>query len=245
MNDPLNNLPGPGSETSTGALRGAVTGVGFRILVLLSLLLPLQAFGQTDYEQLFWGQIFSSCHEGATWQKSVYDLKGDSPETPQTKKYKIRCGSGEFVSLENDNTSSPGTHEFDFLFEYLATNRYIKEYFEISEDGKGLVATIKADNADDTPLQQQVFSMDGAGRLVYVKSVIQKDNLLYSMKVTIKVFFDESGRYDRHQIETETDPIAQDGIHTRIEAAHIWQQKLWEDIDQLFQTNAIQEPIHV
>ena len=39
-----------------------------------------------------------------------------------------------------------------------------------------------------------------------------------SEKVTIEVFFDEKGRYDRHQIETETDPIAQDGIHTRIEA---------------------------
>ena len=202
MNDPLNHLLGYGS----------------RLLAILALLLPLQVIGQTDYEQLFWGQIFSSCHDGTTWQKSVYDLKGDSPETPQTKKYQIICGSGEFVSLDNDSTSSPGTHEFDFLFEYKATNRFITDYFVISEDGKGLVANIKADNADDTPLQQQVFSIDGSGHLVYAKSVIQKDNLLYSMKVTIEVFFDEKGHYDRHRIETETDPIAQDGIHTRIEA---------------------------
>ena len=218
MNDPLNNFPGTGPEISTPKIRRSVPGFGFRLLVLLAFLLPVQAFGQADYEQLFWGQIFSSCHEGITWQKSVFDLKGDSPKVPQTKKYEIRCGSGEFISLDNDNTSSPGTHEFDFLFEYLATNRFIKDYFQLSEDEKGMIAIIKADNSDDTPLQEQVFALDKAGRLTYAKSVIMKDNLLYSMKVTIEVFFDENGRYDRHQIETETDPIAQDGIHTRIEA---------------------------
>ncbi len=188
------------------------------LLLLAFLVFPLMSQAQgNNYENLFWEQIFSSCQSGDTWRKSVYDLKGDTPETPQVKEYKINCLTGEFTPLQENDLASPGTHEFDFLFEYDANNQYIVEYFDLIQDEKGLLATIKSDNSDDTPLQRQEFKLNSKGQLTYAKSVILKDNMLYTMKVTIEVFFDESGRYQRHLIETETDPIAQDGVHTRIE----------------------------
>lgn len=188
------------------------------VLIPFLFLFPLSSIAQTgtSYQQLFWQQIATSCRPDVTWRKSVYDLKGDSPDTPQTKEYKLDCSSEIFIPLGDDTGPLPSTDEFDFLFEYQASNRYIIDYFDIMEDEEGFLAVIRKDHVEDTPLQHQEFKLDEKGKLRFAKSVILKDNMLYSMKVTIEVHFDEQGRYEKHRIETETDPIAQDGIHTMI-----------------------------
>ncbi len=190
----------------------------FLVLSLVLIFVPtiVQAQSATKYEQLFWEQLGNSCQEGKIWEKSVYDLGGDSPDSPQTKSYRLDCRTGVFVSVDGDLRSNPGTEEFDFLFEYDASNRYIVDYFDISEGKSGFTALIKSDNVNDTPLQGQEFKLDPSGKLRYAQSRILKDNMLYYLKVTIEVWFDEEGRYEKHKIETETDPVAQDGVHTLI-----------------------------
>lgn len=171
----------------------------------------------TNYQQLFWQQMGNSCQDDVLWKKAVYDLEGNTPGVPQTKEYKIECQTGKFIPMVDDGSPLPGWDEFDFLFEYEASNKFIVEYFDITEEPGHYLASIKNDSEGDTPLQVQEFKIGPDGKMRFAMSRILKDNLLYTMKITIAVWFDEQGRYARHEVETETDPVMQDGIHTRIE----------------------------
>ncbi len=186
------------------------------VISLVSVLSTAMAQSGSLYKQLFWEQLGNSCQEGKVWEKAVYNVTGDSPDIPQTKTYRLNCRTGAFTSLDGDPGPPPSTEEFDFLFEYDATNRYINDYFDIKEGKEGFQAAIKKDNVLDTPLQLQEFKLDESGKLRYAQSLILKDNILFYLRVNIEVWFNKEGRYEKHKIETETDPVAQDGVHTII-----------------------------
>jgi|GEM_PF-3305602 len=187
-----------------------------RISLFLLLFFPVLVWGQsqTSYEQLFWKQIAGSCSTGATWTKTVSNITQKSKAAPQSKVFTVDCNTGRLIPSAEDSAIHPGVSEFDFLFEYDANSPFIKDYFSILEDKKGFDASLKVDNQGDSPLQAQKFTLSENGLLSYAMSHIKKDNMLYNMEVKVEVWFDATGRYDHHTIETMTEPILDDGIHT-------------------------------
>lgn len=192
-----------------------------RFLLTISFLLPVLAWGQgnSTYEQLFWKQIAGSCSAGNTWTKTVTDISEGVKAPSQSKVFTLDCKAGRLIPSAEDSAILPGVSEFDFLFEYNAKSPFIEEYFSIQENPKGLNAALNKDNEGDSPLQEQVFTLTESGQLSYAMSHIKKENMLYTLEVKVEVWFDEKGRYDHHQIETFTEPILDDGIHTMVKGA--------------------------
>jgi len=192
-----------------------------KYLLSLLLFLPLLAPAQKEspYEARFWEQIQQTCVQGTlVWEKSVEETGENATHGLETHVFDIDCASGEFQRTDAEAPDErPGPSEFHYLFEYNCYNPYLKDYFDLREE-KGVEATLKADAAGETPLQKQVFETDAAGTIRYAEAHVLKENMLYDLEVTVKVWFGENGHYQRHEIETYTRPALKKGVRTLIKA---------------------------
>ena len=177
----------------------------------------LPAQDANPYAELFWRQMQGSCQGVLEWEKSVTELGEEATHGKETQTYQIDCSTGTLKRADATGENTPGLSEFDFLFEYDCQNPYYVEYYEVVKDGESLSAVLKEGNEGETPLQQQSFEVDAAGKLRFAESHIVKDTRLYDMDVHIKVWFDAAGHYERHETLTMTQPILKGPVRTLIE----------------------------
>ncbi len=192
-----------------------------KTLFFLILFLPAALMGQrvSPYAQQFWKQIKQTCSEGTLrWEKSIEEVGENAVHGTETHIYQIDCETVSILRTDADAPEDiPSLEEFHYLFEYNCYNPYIKDYFDLNEE-KGVVAILKPEYKEDTPLQKQVFETSSDGTLLYAEAHVLKENMLYDLEVKVRVWFSKNGNYERHEIDTFTRPALKDGVKTQIKA---------------------------
>jgi hypothetical protein len=169
------------------------------------------------FRQAFWQQLSESCRPGLRWEKSVTELSGDAGSKTESRTLDLDCRRG-WAKSGNDSINL-GSEEFAFLFEYAFDNANYAPYMVLSRNGMGVSAKVKPGQEKESKLQLQRFDVDSiSGRLQFAETRIWKDSPFYDLKVRISVWFDPSGHYLRHEIETNSDVVLGGELHTVIKA---------------------------
>ncbi|MEM7038162.1 MAG: hypothetical protein AAF570_14355 [Bacteroidota bacterium] len=190
-------------------------------LALIGLLMFVHANAQDhpDYRGLFWQQLAGTCSQPVKWEKSITDLSEGAAYGTETKVFKVDCMKGTATEISNGTVRPLSFSEFSpVVAKYYLHPRMVDDY-DIVYDAKSVTATLKADQAGRHPLRSQTFKVDASGILRYVETHTLKENLLYDLDMKMKVWFSADGRYERHEIETETNAALSGGMHTRINGA--------------------------
>jgi hypothetical protein len=186
------------------------------LLLLLALacgIPALPAQSAPDYAALFRTQLQASCSGQLTWEKSVQELDGG---TTETHIYRIDCAAGSVTDPATQAHVTLPTNEFGYLFELLATHPRIAPLYTVVQEGGSLHAVIKAEHYDESQLKKQDFEVDANGKLRYVSSTLRKSNTLYDLDISIAVWFDATGRYERHETTTASDVLLGGSVKTLI-----------------------------
>lgn len=192
------------------------------LALTLALTLKFAHAQETNYQGLFWQQIANSCMTPVRWEKSVQKVEEGTPGEKETHTYKIDCRKGTATNEASGNSSTLRFSEFSTLFEYTYRNPYLAEYLDIKRDGQSLDATVKPGSEADCKLHRQHFQVDDStGNITYAEAQIVKNAVLYDMEITIKVWFDEKGRYQKHRTDTYTSVALAGGIRTIIQSQRL------------------------
>jgi hypothetical protein len=189
-----------------------------KILLLLGLgtvigLSPLAAQTDVDYAALFQAQLRTTCSGTILWEKSVTELSEGGTET---RHFRIDCAAAHVIDPDDNSPTTLPTEEFSYLFAYLSTNPRIAPLMQITHNAGGIQATLKPEHAGETPLQKQNFERDANGLLRYAESTVRKQNTLYDLEVNVRVWFDDKGRYERHETTTSSDVLFGGEVKTLI-----------------------------
>jgi hypothetical protein len=174
-------------------------------------LLPAQS--TPDYPALFHAQLKASCTGQVTWEKSVVEVDAGQPEAHL---YLIDCAAGRVSDPATKASISLPTNEFSYLFEQLCTHPRIAPLFQVTREGSSLHAVIKPEHFNDSPLKKQSFEVDASGKLRYVETVLRKSNTLYDLDISIRVWFDAEGHYERHETTTSSEVLLGGSVKTLI-----------------------------
>lgn len=178
-----------------------------RVLIFLACMATFSLFAQDNiHGDLFKVQLENSCNANLRIIKSVTDMNKTSQQT-ETKSYAVETGE---ACLLQDET----IHAFIL---YHGANR-IKDYYEVTQQGDTLVATLLPgkENASSLLFQKILLSSDGK-TLLYVESKINREYWLFTSASHIQVTFDEKGLYQSHEVETRTDvAVIGDGVNVWI-----------------------------
>jgi hypothetical protein len=186
-------------------------------VVAVSVGLQVHAQGFEHYRKLFWDQLAGTCQAGLRWEKTVTEVDEDGGEKKETKVFDVDCMRG--TATDGTQTIGLQPDEFSHLFEFAYDSPYYAPYLDIKEAPGGVMAHVKAGEEDKSKLRKQRFSVDETtGILLEAEAWIVKDSPLYDLEVHVTVWFDATGRYQRHAIETKTDVLLGGDMHTRIAA---------------------------
>jgi hypothetical protein len=183
------------------------------LLGFACLLHTLAAQSAPDYAALFRAQLQASCAGQVTWEKTVLEVDGGPAET---HRYRIDCAAGSVTDPATQAHVTLPVNEFGYLFELLATHPRIAPLYTIERDGGSLHAVIQAAHYDESQLKKQDFEVDAQGKLRYAASSLRKSNTLYDLDVSIAVWFDADGRYERHETTTSSDVLLGGSVKTLI-----------------------------
>lgn len=183
--------------------------------VLLATSLHAQSF--SEYKDLFWKQMQSTCVPGLRWEKAVSELEGGKVVSNEVRTFDLDCKRGTATDAKGSLNITGA--EFAHLFEFTYDNPYMEEHLDIIRDASGVVAKVKSGHEGDCKLHLQRFLMDQqTGKVVEAHAHIVKSSLLYDLEVEISVTFAPDGRYVSHRIETRTDVWLGGDVHTLIQA---------------------------
>jgi hypothetical protein len=186
-------------------------------MLLLTAGLSTSAQGFEHYRNQFWQQMKETCRPGLRWEKAVTEVDEDGGEKTETKIFEVDCIGGWIHSGEEKIPLQ--SEEFGHLFEYAFDNPYYAPHLNVERNDRGISAMVKAGEENKTKLRLQRFETNPAnGRLVSATATIVKDSPLYDLEVHIQVWFDDAGRYVRHEIDTKTDVLLGGSLHTKIKA---------------------------
>lgn len=181
-------------------------------LLLACRLLPAQA--GPDYAALFHAQLRATCTGQVTWEKTITEVDAGQPET---HRFLIDCATGRVQDPTTQEPASLPYGEFGYLFEQLATQPRIAPLYTIEQSGGNLHAVLKPEHDGGSALKKQNFEVDASGRLRYAESVLRKANTLYDLDISIRVWFDAEGRYERHETTTSSNVLLGGTVKTLIQ----------------------------
>ncbi len=181
-------------------------------LILACSLLPAQA--GPDYAALFHAQLKSSCSGQVTWEKTITEVDAGQPET---HRFLIDCATGRVQDAATKEAASLPYGEFGYLFEQLCTHPRIAPLYTIEQNNGSLHAVLKPEHDAGSALKKQNFEVDASGRLRYAESVLRKTNTLYDLDISVRVWFDAEGRYERHETTTSSNVLLGGTVKTLIQ----------------------------
>lgn len=186
------------------------------MLLILGLVACGSAWAQAgvDYKALFWKQIKGSCQGTVVWHKEVTDL---SSGVTEAREFRIDCGTGRVTDAKTGAGTQLPSEEFSYLFEHNFADPYVEPMMVIKWEGQSVYAVVQGDKSKDTPLQRQNFEVDARGVMRAAEVAIRKENTLYTLEVSIRVWFDEAGRYAGHTTSTLSDVFMGGDVKTKIQ----------------------------
>jgi hypothetical protein len=157
------------------------------------------------FQKKFQQQIEQSCAQPSVgFRKEVWDLTQQTEsselktwdEMPMVQYGEARDGS--------DSMNFQLFQELDYGLFHFYDDEFLREYFTVGEAGDTLLALIKAENEEDTELKrQEIVQLGNEGPILYLRSLIEKENWLYALSVDIRIHFDSLGLYQEHQLEVQ------------------------------------------
>lgn len=180
------------------------------------MLFPAQAilFAQTssDFKRMFFQQLSATCKPELRWEKSVTDISAGTAK--QTKVFEIDCLHGT-KSFQGES-SQLSKDEFKHLFEFVFDNPKQAEFLDVVRNGESLEAIVKSGKESKIDLHAQRFIVEG-GKIREAEARILKSNALYDLEVHIKVWFDVTGEYLKHEVQTKTSALWGGDVEAHIE----------------------------
>lgn len=181
------------------------------ITISICLFLAFSSFAQssTALQELFWTQMANTCSEGLEWEKSI-----EEAGTKESKTFLLDCQKG--IMQEGTNSLPMDLEEFSYLFEYHFDNPKYQGWMDLSNAEGSVTAKTKPEYQAKCPLRSQSFLLE-QGKLKEASAHIFRSTALYDLDIEIKVFFDASGRYSHHSLQTKSDVLWGGGLETKIE----------------------------
>jgi hypothetical protein len=163
------------------------------ICLLVLLLFPSTGTGQTSIaREQFYLQLTNSYSQDFRFTKEVEDLSTGGL-APQEKRIPSVSAYPDACLLEK---------ELAYVFEVDYQNPYLTSLFLKEEIGDTVIVRLKPGSgrlASELRWQKFVYAPDGT-TLRFVETQLEKRQWLYDFTITVRVFFNEKGHYDRHEL---------------------------------------------
>jgi len=149
----------------------------------------------TPTQQAFQKQINRTCqHSNAPYKKVVTDLN----TSDSTQEVHIT----ELDTVIKEQDSCLLFIELQYAIEEVYDDPRYAELYIVEEIDDTLIARLDPESAASTALKRQKILKDSASQIRYLETQLMQDSWLYKTRIYTEVFFDESGNYHSHNIQS-------------------------------------------
>lgn len=152
-------------------------------------------------------QIEASCAiPVSSFHKEITNLRMSPPTTEDSSWTEIPMVSAGEAEDGSDSTHCMLWSELDWALKSFHDAPSLVDYYQLTKKGDTTIATLLSEYERQSELKSQkmIYTADGE-HLLYYQAHYDKENWLYSLGVVVEIYFDNWGRYYRHNLKVKND----------------------------------------